>query len=151
MDSKQVVKSIKHCRYVSMDMHSSQHWSSHYDLHSMFGWSETEPTLRGVQSSTGKRGLVLSRFNLSLPGFYSSAQVHFCRVGEMDRPLAWRQLVSLGQHALLHHRCRQQGSRVQFVLKECYSSTSSGFPSSEPTSVASLRTRQKNSVPGLYR
>ena len=86
------------------DMHSSQHWSSHYDLHSMFGWSETEPTLRGVQSSTGKRGLVLSRFNLSLPGFFSSAQVHFCRVGEMDRPLAWRQLVSLGQHALLHHR-----------------------------------------------
>ena len=133
------------------DMHSSQHWSSHYDLHSMFGWSETEPTLRGVQSSTGKRGLVLSRFNLSLPGFYSSAQVHFCRVGEMDRPLARRQLVSLGQHALLHHRCRQLGSRVQFVLKECYSSTSSGFPSSEPTSVASLRTRQKNSVPGLYR
>jgi len=42
-------------------MDSKQHWSSHYDLHSMFGWSETEPTLRGVQTTTGKRGLVLSR------------------------------------------------------------------------------------------
>ena len=60
MDSKQVVKAVKHCRYLC-DMHSSQHWSSHYDLHSMFGWSETEPTLRGVQATTGKRGLVLSR------------------------------------------------------------------------------------------
>merc|ERR1712130_858504 len=51
----------KSCREVRRSMHSSQHWSSHYDLHSMFGWSETEPTLRGVQTSTGKRGLVLSR------------------------------------------------------------------------------------------
>ena len=43
--------------------HPSQLWSSHYNLHSMFGWSETEPTLRGVQASTGKRGLVLSRLS----------------------------------------------------------------------------------------
>jgi len=42
-------------------MDSQQSWSSHYNLHSMFGWSETEPTLRGVQATTGKRGLVLSR------------------------------------------------------------------------------------------
>ena len=42
-------------------MDSQQHWGSHYDSHSMFGWSETEPTLRGVRASTGKRGLVLSR------------------------------------------------------------------------------------------
>ena len=61
----------KSCREVPRSMHSSQHWSSHYDLHSMFGWSETEPTLRGVQTSTGKRGLVLSRFNLSF-GFFST-------------------------------------------------------------------------------
>ena len=54
---------------MEVSMYSSQHWSSHYDLHSMFGWSETEPTLRGVQSSTGKRGLVLSRFNLSSDSF----------------------------------------------------------------------------------
>ena len=48
-------------RYVANLNCSNQSWSSHYDLHSMFGWSETEPTLRGVQATTGKRGLVLSR------------------------------------------------------------------------------------------
>ena len=58
---------------VAGGLHLTRHTRSHYDLHSMFGWSETEPTLRGVQSSTGKRGLVLSRFNLSSSGFFSSA------------------------------------------------------------------------------
>ena len=62
MDSKQVVKVATLQFEYLCNTHYSQHWSSHYDLHSMFGWSETEPTLRGVQTTTGKRGLVLSRY-----------------------------------------------------------------------------------------
>ncbi|XP_071117585.1 maltase-glucoamylase-like isoform X2 [Haliotis cracherodii] len=33
----------------------------HYDVHSLYGWSQTEPTLRGLQKATGKRGIVISR------------------------------------------------------------------------------------------
>ncbi|XP_071531841.1 maltase-glucoamylase-like isoform X2 [Panulirus ornatus] len=33
----------------------------HYDLHSLYGWSQTEPTLRGLQTATQKRGVVVSR------------------------------------------------------------------------------------------
>ncbi|XP_023345565.1 maltase-glucoamylase, intestinal [Eurytemora carolleeae] len=33
----------------------------HYDLHNMFGWFQSKPTLNGVREATGKRGLVLSR------------------------------------------------------------------------------------------
>ena len=40
---------------------SEQSWGSHYDTHSLYGWSETEPTLRGAREATGKRSLVLSR------------------------------------------------------------------------------------------
>ena len=60
---------------------SKQSWSSHYDLHSMFGWSETEPTLRGVQATTGKRGLVLSRWQIA-----RSISISF-----QDRPLSGRE------------------------------------------------------------
>ena len=55
----------------------------------------------------------LAREGLSSAGSISHwilfyfAKVHLCGVREMDRALARRQLVSLGQHALLHHRCRQ--------------------------------------------
>ena len=40
---------------------SEQAWGSHYDTHSLYGWSETEPTLRGAREATGRRSLVLSR------------------------------------------------------------------------------------------
>ena len=40
---------------------AEQFWGSHYDTHSMYGWSETEPTLRGARLATGQRSLVLSR------------------------------------------------------------------------------------------
>ena len=109
-------------------MHSSQHWSSHYDLHSMFGWSETEPTLRGVQTTTGKRGLVLSRYYQSNPISLFS-KVNLCGVWKMDRPLAWRQLVSLGQHALLHHRCRhQQGFQCSICFEGMLQFNQFGIP-----------------------
>ena len=45
----------------SLCLDSQQHWGSHYDTHSMYGWSETEPTLRGAREATSKRSLVLSR------------------------------------------------------------------------------------------
>jgi alpha-glucosidase (family GH31 glycosyl hydrolase) len=37
------------------------HLGSHYNVHSLFGWSQSEPTLRAVQEATGLRGLLLSR------------------------------------------------------------------------------------------
>lgn len=33
----------------------------HYDVHNLYGWSQSRPTLEGVREATGKRGLVLSR------------------------------------------------------------------------------------------
>ncbi|KAK3600456.1 hypothetical protein CHS0354_037863 [Potamilus streckersoni] len=33
----------------------------HYDVHSLYGWKQTEPTLSGLQTATGKRGMVISR------------------------------------------------------------------------------------------
>ncbi|XP_063038222.1 maltase-glucoamylase-like [Melospiza melodia melodia] len=33
----------------------------HYDVHSLYGWAQTEPTLRAVQNLTGERGLVVTR------------------------------------------------------------------------------------------
>ena len=40
---------------------SQQYFGSHYDTHSLYGWSQTEPTLRGAREATGSRSLVLSR------------------------------------------------------------------------------------------
>ncbi|KAM3654006.1 LOW QUALITY PROTEIN: maltase-glucoamylase-like, partial [Ammospiza maritima maritima] len=33
----------------------------HYDVHNLYGWAQTEPTLRAVQEVTGERGLVVTR------------------------------------------------------------------------------------------
>ncbi|XP_064624521.1 maltase-glucoamylase-like [Lineus longissimus] len=33
----------------------------HYDVHSLYGWSQTEPTLNALQQATGERGIVISR------------------------------------------------------------------------------------------
>ncbi|XP_044534936.1 maltase-glucoamylase, intestinal-like [Gracilinanus agilis] len=33
----------------------------HYDVHNLYGWSQTKPTYEGVQEATGKRGIVISR------------------------------------------------------------------------------------------
>jgi len=37
------------------------HMGNHYDVHNLFGWSQSEPTLRAVEEATGSRALVLSR------------------------------------------------------------------------------------------
>ncbi|CAF3769343.1 unnamed protein product [Rotaria sp. Silwood1] len=33
----------------------------HYDVHSLYGWSQTKPTLDAIQSATGKRSMILPR------------------------------------------------------------------------------------------
>ena len=33
----------------------------HYDVHNMYGWSQSKATLEAVRSATGKRGVVISR------------------------------------------------------------------------------------------
>ncbi|XP_069998750.1 maltase-glucoamylase-like [Penaeus vannamei] len=33
----------------------------HYDVHNLYGWSETKPTLEALQAATGKRGFVVTR------------------------------------------------------------------------------------------
>ncbi|XP_030826535.1 LOW QUALITY PROTEIN: maltase-glucoamylase, intestinal-like, partial [Camarhynchus parvulus] len=33
----------------------------HYDVHNLYGWAQTEPTLRALQELTGERGIVVTR------------------------------------------------------------------------------------------
>jgi len=44
----------------------------HYDTHSMYGWSESEPTLAGVRAALNKRGVVLSRSTFLGSGNWAS-------------------------------------------------------------------------------
>ncbi|ESP05175.1 hypothetical protein LOTGIDRAFT_227855 [Lottia gigantea] len=43
----------------------------HYDVHSLYGWSQTEPTLRALQTASGKRGMVISRSTYPGSGQYA--------------------------------------------------------------------------------
>ncbi|XP_052774040.1 sucrase-isomaltase, intestinal-like isoform X2 [Mya arenaria] len=43
----------------------------HYDVHSLYGWSETPPTFRGVREATGERSFVLSRSTYPGSGKYA--------------------------------------------------------------------------------
>ena len=39
-----------------------RHWlGRHYHVHNLYGWSQSEPTMRALREATGKRGLVVSR------------------------------------------------------------------------------------------
>ncbi|RDD41921.1 Lysosomal alpha-glucosidase [Trichoplax sp. H2] len=42
-------------------MDGKQAWGTHYDVHSLYGYSEIQPTLEGCRNATGKRGMVISR------------------------------------------------------------------------------------------
>lgn len=42
-----------------------------YDTHSLYGWSETEPSLRAMREATGKRSLVISRSTYTGAGKYA--------------------------------------------------------------------------------
>lgn len=43
----------------------------HYDVHSLYGWSQTEPTLHALRESTGERGIVISRSTYPSSGRYA--------------------------------------------------------------------------------
>lgn len=45
---------------------------AHYDVHNLYGWSETEPTQAGVHAATGKRGFVVSRSTYPSSGRYGA-------------------------------------------------------------------------------
>ncbi|CAF0824122.1 unnamed protein product, partial [Didymodactylos carnosus] len=57
----------------------------HYDVHSLYGWSQTKPTLDALQSITGKRGLVLTRST-----FFGSGQWGAHWLG--DNEASWHDL-----------------------------------------------------------
>ncbi|KAJ8305351.1 hypothetical protein KUTeg_015896 [Tegillarca granosa] len=43
----------------------------HYNTHSLFGWSQSEPTLQGMREATGDRSMVLSRSTFPGSGKYA--------------------------------------------------------------------------------
>lgn len=39
-----------------------RHWlGRHYHVHNLYGWAQSEPTMRAIRKATGRRGLVISR------------------------------------------------------------------------------------------
>ncbi|XP_065700522.1 sucrase-isomaltase, intestinal [Patagioenas fasciata] len=57
----------------------------HYDVHSLYGWSQTKPTLDGLQSATNERGIVISRSTYPSSGKWAG---HWLG----DNTAAWDQL-----------------------------------------------------------
>ncbi|XP_050841756.1 sucrase-isomaltase, intestinal-like [Serinus canaria] len=51
---------------------SKTYLGDHYNTHSLFGWSQTEPTFNVVQQATGKRAFVLSRSTFVGSGKYGA-------------------------------------------------------------------------------
>ncbi|KAK2538509.1 maltase-glucoamylase [Columba guinea] len=57
----------------------------HYDVHSLYGWSQTKPTLDGLQSVTNERGIVITRSTYPSSGKWAG---HWLG----DNTAAWDQL-----------------------------------------------------------
>ncbi|XP_078266999.1 sucrase-isomaltase, intestinal [Rhinoraja longicauda] len=57
----------------------------HYDVHNLYGWSQTKPTLQSLQNLTGERGIVVTRST-----FPSSGQWAGHWLG--DNTAAWNQM-----------------------------------------------------------
>ncbi|KAL6030231.1 hypothetical protein STEG23_035759, partial [Scotinomys teguina] len=57
----------------------------HYDVHSLYGWSQTRPTYEAVQEVTGERGIVITRSTFPSSGRWSG---HWLG----DNTAAWDQL-----------------------------------------------------------
>ncbi|GFS67160.1 maltase-glucoamylase, intestinal, partial [Nephila pilipes] len=53
-------------------IHSNRTYSfRHYDVHSLYGWSQSQPTLQGAQIATKARSLVISRSTYPSSGRYT--------------------------------------------------------------------------------
>ncbi|XP_065509451.1 maltase-glucoamylase-like [Caloenas nicobarica] len=57
----------------------------HYDVHNLYGWSQTKPTLDALRSITGERGIVVTRSTFPSSGKWSG---HWLG----DNTAAWNQL-----------------------------------------------------------
>ncbi|NXL87160.1 MGAL glucoamylase, partial [Alectura lathami] len=57
----------------------------HYDVHNLYGWSQTQPTLDAVRSITGERGMVVTRSTFPGSGRWSG---HWLG----DNTAAWDQM-----------------------------------------------------------
>uniref|UniRef100_A0A8C3J7A0 alpha-glucosidase n=1 Tax=Calidris pygmaea TaxID=425635 RepID=A0A8C3J7A0_9CHAR len=57
----------------------------HYDVHSLYGWSQTKPTLDALQNATGERGIVITRSTYPSSGRWAG---HWLG----DNTAAWDQL-----------------------------------------------------------
>ncbi|XP_035167958.1 maltase-glucoamylase, intestinal-like, partial [Oxyura jamaicensis] len=57
----------------------------HYDVHSLYGWSQTKPTLDAVQNATKERGIVITRSTYPSSGRWAG---HWLG----DNKAAWDQL-----------------------------------------------------------
>ncbi|NXD73316.1 MGA protein, partial [Eolophus roseicapillus] len=57
----------------------------HYDVHCLYGWSQTKPTLEGLQSATKERGIVITRSTFPSSGRWAG---HWLG----DNTAAWDQL-----------------------------------------------------------
>ncbi|TRY94146.1 hypothetical protein DNTS_001829, partial [Danionella cerebrum] len=74
----------------------------HYDVHNLYGWSHTKPTLDALQSITGKRGVVITRSTYPSSGRWAG---HWLG----DNFSAWDQLYkSIIGGKILHNEARHK-------------------------------------------